>query len=70
MIIQFPVVYVDKLMSTLPKNKSEILRAIFLHSHDEEESEELEFCEFIMEADLTTLDDTQQYRVHENNTNH
>lgn len=70
MVVQFPLVYIDGLISA-GRPLVEIFQSILCHSHDDEEREELLLCDFIMSADLSTIDEDIQYSINiSNETNH
>lgn len=70
MINQFPIIYIDQLILD-GVDKEDILQSIFLHSHNEEEREELIDYDFIMDSDLSYINNEKLYSIEINNdTNH
>lgn len=66
MIIQFPVNYIDRLVLE-GMDREDILISIFVHSHNEEEREDLIDYDFIMDSDLSSINDKKLYSIDINN---
>lgn len=66
MINQFPITYIDKLVLE-GMDKEDILQSIFVHSHNGEERDELIDYDFIMDSDLSTINNEKLYSVDINN---
>lgn len=66
MITQFPVNYINRLVLE-GMDRNDILQSIFVHSHDGEERDELIIYDFIMDSDLSTIDNEKLYSVDINN---
>lgn len=65
MITQFPREYLYALSIERNISLADILTCVFCHSHVDEEREELEEVSFIMGADFSTLDESQDYKIYD-----
>ena len=64
MVTQFSQLHIDKLISR-GLEKSDIYQAIFCHSHDEEENEELEALSiFDFYGELVWANNIRDYPIH------
>lgn len=66
MITQFPINYINKLIFE-GMNREDILQSIFVHSHNEEERDDLIDYDFVMDSDFSSINNEKLYSVDINN---